>query len=92
MKETPFIRSFEGRYFLYHTRLNNTFDFESIESPELGDASQTKLVFSSMVRFNGIPKFVQLAMTNLVNEIAVGELRKYCEDGRMHAGGAMENM
>ena len=84
LHEVPFIKSFEARY-----SIEPSDDVTSTVSNEVKDdvecnSAHTKLKFSSVVRFSGmIPKFVQLSMKNLVNEIAVGELKKYCEDGRM---------
>ena len=69
-----------------HPRSDLGSEVASVEGSSDIQQGGTKLVFTSMVRFSGIPKFLQLAMSNLVNEIAVGELKKYCEDGRMSAG------
>ena len=95
LREVPFIKSFEARYYIspstgsssssssimtIHKNERDNVNHEINTPPN----AHTELKFSSIVRFSGmIPKFVQLSMKKLVNEIAVGELKKYCEDGRM---------
>ena len=79
MKKVPFVDVFEGQYFLTPLR-NQTNAMQDISTEKIPES--TSLTFESMVKFSGpIPGFVQTGIKNLVNDIAVKELGKYCQGG-----------
>ncbi len=80
MEKVPFVDVFEGRYLLTPIRNENITYSNSMDSKN--SPQTTSLTFESMVKFSGpIPGFVQTGIKNLVNDIAVKELSKYCEGG-----------